>query len=223
MPTTLEALILLFVFAVPAYLTITVYKAHNPIHYYREKQSPIEQAALYIFLGTVVNIFTIYLFWLLWLFAILVQNLLPGGAVLALDIPGNSIGVLSIVFLLIIAYFAIGVCFSFLVGKTLGALLPAEEPLWITELNKCQVKQPKADMGVTWVLMHLKNGDRCLGLVRSYKWTGDKENAIELLMVNTVYQLAHSGEKEPPARVLLRSNDILCLSAYPDQTEGGNG
>jgi hypothetical protein len=215
-PTTLEALFVVFIFSVPAYITIIVYKARYPVQYYREKQSPIEQAALYIFLGTAVNILTIYFLGLLWLCAILVRELLSARTVLTINAQSNSVGgLLTIIFLLTIAYLAVSVVFSFLVGNILGRLLPSKEPLWVSELNKLKVRQAKADADITWVLVQLKNGDRCLGLVSEFRWIGDKDNTMELVLEKTFYQLANSEKREPAGRALLRSNDILCLSAYP--------
>jgi len=215
MPTTIEALILLFIFSVPAYLAIAVYKAHYPAQYYREKQTATEQAALYIFLGTSVNILSVYFMWLLWLCALLVRNLFPARTVLALDTLGRSLGeMLAVILLLLITYFAVSISFSFLVGKVLGRLMPSKEPLWVTELNTLKLRQARAGADVTWVLVQLKNGDRCLGLVSDYRWIGDKGNTMELVLEKAFYQPAHSEKREPAGRVLLRSNDILCLSTY---------
>jgi len=217
MPTTLEALILLFIFSVPAYLTITVYRARNPVHYYREKQSPIEQAALYIFLGTVVNILTISYIGLLWGGAILIRTLLPARAVSFLNILSNFFsGLFTVTFLFIIAYFATGAALSFLIGNILVHFLPIEAPLWITELKTLKVIQAKAVVGVTWVLVHLKNGDRCLGLVSKARWIGDENNTMELTLEKAFYQLADSEKKERVGRILLRSDDILWLSPYSE-------
>jgi len=215
MPTTLEAFILLFLFSVPAYVTIIVYKARYPVQYYQEKQSPIEQAALFVFLGTIVNTLTVYCVWLLWLCAAFVRNLLPARAVSALNTLGNSVGgLITTIFLFFIGYFAISIYFSLLVGNTLGRLIPSKEPLWITELSNLKVRQAKAGADITWVLVHLKNGDRCLGLVSEFRWIGDRDNTMELVLEKTYYQLADSEKKELAGRALLRSNDILCLSAY---------
>lgn len=209
MPTTFEALLTLFFFSVPAYLAIAVYKKHNPIHYYRTKQSPLAEAFLYAFLGGLVIVLTISFLVLLWLLATLIRNWLPTGATLIL--ADNSVDDLLVIAIpLIFAYYATGATFSFLVGRTIPyVLLPEEPPLWVRELFMVS-----AD--ALWLLVHLKGGDRCLGLVSRVRWLGDKDCTMELTLEKAFYQLADSKEKEPIGRVLLRSDDILWLSPYSE-------
>ncbi|MBC8492228.1 MAG: hypothetical protein H8D43_00475 [Chloroflexi bacterium] len=78
------------------------------------------------------------------------------------------------------------------------------------------MRQARVDAGVTWVLVHLKNGDRCLGLVSEARWIGDEDNTMELTLEKAFYQPSHSEKKERVGRVLLRSDDILWLSPYSD-------
>jgi len=220
MPTTLEALIILALFSIPAYLAVAVYRTRNPVSYYQEKQSPIEQAALYIFLGTLVNILAAQFMCLLWLLAAVLRNLIPTKLIHTVGATGGSTGGQAFAaFLFTVAYLGISAIFSFLVGNILGRLVPIEEPLWFTELNKLKVMQIRTDTahGTKWVLIQLKNGDRLLGLLSEFRWIGDKDNTMELIIEKTYYQLAHSASKHPAGRVVLRSIDILWLGAYSNQ------
>jgi hypothetical protein len=217
MPTSLEALFLLFIFSVPAYLTLAVYKTRYPVHYYRENPSPIELAAFYVFLGTVVNIFATFTLGLLWLLAIFLRNLFPAKLLQTLAISGNSPGELVFTaFLLIVIYFTTSIAFSLIIGNVIVRLLPSKDPLWIEELKRLKAIQAKAGTRVAWILVHLKGGDRCLGLVSEFGWVGGEENVVELILERAFYQLANSKEKENIGRVLLRSDDILWLSRYSD-------
>jgi sensor histidine kinase YesM len=215
MPTTLEATIILLIFAIPAYLTLAVYRARYPVHYYREKQSPIEQAVSYVFLGAVVNILILFTLGLLWLLAALLRSLLPVRLLQALAISGTSLGELILVaFLLAVIYFTTVIVFSFIIGNVIVRLIPREVPLWIEELKRLKAIQAKVDTGIAWILVHLKNGDRCLGLVSEFRWIGDEGNTMELTLEKAYYQLVDNKEKENVGRVLLRSDDILWLSPY---------
>lgn len=213
MPTTLEALVILFTFSVPAYLTVGVYKANNPVRYYREKQSPIEQAALYLFLGTVVNIVTVFTLWLL---IVAFANLFPKTSSPLSNIPGDPVGELFTgAFLLIVAYLATGTVISLLVGKVVAYLLPEEPPLWWKQLGMLRAIQARTGFA-PWILACLKNGDRCLGLLGEARWIGDEDNTMELTLEKSIYELTDSGKREKVGRVLLRTEDILWLSPYSD-------
>ena len=219
MPATFQALLIFFFFSIPAYLAVTSYKVRNPVRYYREKQSIIEQATLYIFLGTVVNILIISYFWLLGWLVIIIRNLLFARAISIPYVLGNSVGGLFVAtFLLIIAYFVSGAIFSFLINKVniLEYFLQSEDPLWIKELNQLKAIQTTPEARIPWILVHLKNGDRCLGFVSEFRWIGDQDNKMELTLEKAFYQLANKADKEDVGRILLRSDDILWLSPYSE-------
>lgn len=213
MPTTLEALAILLTFSVPAYLTIAVYRARNPVRYYREKQSPIEQAALYLFLGTVVNIVTVFTLWLL---VVAFANLFPMTSSPLSDISGDPAGELFMgAFLLLVAYLATGTVISLLVGNVIAYFLREEPPLWWKELGMLGARRVRTGLA-PWVLAHLKNGDRCLGLLGEVRWIGDEDNTMELTLEKSFYELTGSRKRERVGRVLLRTEDILWLSPYSD-------
>ena len=217
MPTTLEAFALVFVLAVPAYTAMKVYKRRNPVHYYRDQQTPIEQVALYVFLGTVVNILAVLFLWWWSRLSILTYALLPSRVQATIGNLSHSISAgFTATFLAVIAYFVTGFVASAVIGHALAYFLPNEPPLWFTELTRLRVPLDKAGRNVTWLFAQLKNGDRCLGLVSEVRWIGDKENTIELTIEKTYYQLAGREEKENVSRVFLRSDDILWLGPYSD-------
>lgn len=215
MPATLDALVIVFTLSVPSYLAILFFRARNPVHYYRETQSTVEQISLYVFLGTSVNILVLFSIGLLFPLALLIRNILPSGIFRLLDISFDSPGGFFVFTgLLTIAYFAAGIGFSYLLGDILGRFLPYEAPLWMSELNKLKIIQAARDKEVKWLLVHLKNGDRFLGLVREVRWIGDQDNAMELTLDKAFHRLVDSSQGEKVGRVLLRSEDILWLSHY---------
>lgn len=217
MPETLEALIVFLILSVPAYLTITCYKKRNLIRYYRDKHAPIEQIAFYFFVGTVVNLLTIFYLGLLWGVTILIRNF-STMTVLSLNLSTDSVeGLFAITFLLLIVYFVTAVVWSFVIGDCFAQILPYEEPLLASELHTLKIRQLREDADGSLVWMQLKNGDRCLGFIREYRWIGDEDNAMELIFEKTYYQLAHSEKREGIGRAILRSNDILCFSIYPSR------
>jgi hypothetical protein len=217
MPETLEAFFVFFIFSVPAYISIAVYKTRNPVRYYREKHSPVEQVALFFSLGIVVNIVTLLYIGLLWWAANCLQSFLPGHGALFPSILYSPIGSLFFcAFLLLIVYVVTSVAFSFVIGDSLGKLLPDETPLWVDELNKLKLRQTSADAQDAWVLAHLRNGDRFLGFAKEYRWIGDENNTMEITLEKAFFQLANSEKREKVGRVLLRSDDVLWLSPYFD-------
>jgi hypothetical protein len=216
MPTTIEALVIFSVFAIPAYVAIRLYKLRNPVHYYREKQSSIEQAALYVFLGVLVNILTT-----LFLSSLAILTWLVFSTRFATNVSINPlVEYVAIIVLFIAVYLGTGFVFSLLIGEFFASVMPPDLPLWVEEVTR--IKVTETDREITWLLVHLKNGDRCLGLVSEHKWVGDKDNSVELIMEKAWYQPADSDEKEKEkaGRILLRSDDILWLS--PHSTEALN-
>lgn len=94
-------------------------------------------------------------------------------------------------------------------------LLPTRPESWLIEpLTRLKVQQAKVGAGAAWVLIQLRNGDRCLGLAREFRWIGGANSTIEMTLEKTVYQVADSEKREHVGRVLLRSDDILWFSPY---------
>jgi len=211
MPETFEALAILLVLSVPAYITIAVYKSRNPVQYSRRKQSAIEQTTLYVFLGTVVNLVTLLFLGLL---TVVVTSFLPPAAPTIPSIAGNKAEeMLVVIFLLLLVYLVPSVVFSFIIGSVISQLLPEEPPLWWKELGALGARQ--ATTGIPpWVLANLKNGDRCLGLVGEVRWIGDENNTMELTLEKTIYEIAGTKDRMKIGRILLRSEDILWLSPH---------
>ncbi len=222
MPASFEALFILFFFAAPTYFAVQIYKTRNPVRYYKETQSPIEQAALYVSVSAIINFLIFLLIVFLWKLSIFFQlsNIFPlNSTTLGFSTSYNIIGILIFFFPI---YLILAGLFSSLLADLVNNIFPVDIPVWIDEINKLKARQTSYPNLVTFVIVHLQNGDECLGLIKEAKWVGDKENQIELVLSNAVYKSFDNNSRVISiGRILLRSKDILWLSPYFEKIEQG--
>ncbi|HLF25407.1 MAG TPA: DUF6338 family protein [Anaerolineae bacterium] len=207
MPENAEALALVLLFTVPAYLALRLYQSRYPVSYYESSRSVLGEVSLYVFLGVIVNIGAL-------LFISLISFLAAGLGVPQIAVNSNLWIQLIILGLFSGAYLVTSWGIAYLVSGLMTYILrPPEIPLWWDELGRLIAKQT-LDRTIYWILVRLQNGDRCVGAIGRVRWVGDEQNTIEIALENSFYWPQSGPSPLWAGRILLKSKDVAWLGLY---------
>ncbi|MFH1635687.1 MAG: DUF6338 family protein [Chloroflexota bacterium] len=215
MPSSIEALIIFILLAIPGLVMSTVLKARYPgfYYYHKQKQSPSEEIVTFVFFGLIIDILIITCFWplLKWTplskhFLLLISNPIP-----------NSIDEFFIIFvniaLSMLITIILTIFFSCLVSEILVRILPVTLRPKISDIYKLKILQQKHKKP-NWLLVTLENGDRYLGLVSSMQLLENEFGEMELTLEHTYCERAGKDIRENIGKVTLLSKRIQAIRVY---------